>query len=780
MFGRCALCFTLLLAVTISMIGSVSGAEYGFEFSPDSIKRTPGEFLFGYPGLGSLPVNSSLELPVMTVYVESDGSTDMADIRIDGYGGESLGVVGEGAVIFDGSVTGFAAKSVEHPLEGLFGRRLPMVDIARHRSAGRTWWAVSFLPIATGDEGGLVLYDSVRVSIPGSVGPARQSDRFITELIAETADGRFSGCDKVLGAEGSGREYVIITADSLVSSFEELVDFKRATGMETGVVAVESIYAAYSGVDEAEKIRNYLQDFYQGGGIYVLLGGDESIIPARYVYYYNVHSPIEDDYYLMPSDLYYADFTGDWDVDGDGIWGEPTHDAPDIIPELVVGRLPLRSDSLIGNYIDKVIGYATNPGGGDFDYLGRSYFFSSDQMRDYPEGGQHGYIAGRHPVSMAIDTFFAVETPCGDAPSPTNADGQGCIDNICAGYGLVHILAHGRVDGFMVKSANYGDWPASLILTQAQTGSHGSILDLEPNDKYGLYYSLSCDGGGYDLNSIGSGNGHKSLVEGLIATPGAGAVGMVANSRWGWVYSSYLLQASFTGYLFGAAEGNPARAMYYSWLDYPYYRDLIYGQNYFGDPALRIYTAPPQRLEVGFSSEEQGALVTAIGGDGPVGGVFVSIAGQGEILESGFTDQSGSYAIGSNLEGGNEYVVTMAGDGFVTVRETFVPSLVLDLDEDADEFWPESFSLEQNFPNPFNPSTEIGYSLPERAEVTLGIFNILGQRVRVMTIPEQPAGEHIFTWDGTDDRASRVSSGVYLYRLEAGSFVETKKMVLIR
>lgn len=95
-------------------------------------------------------------------------------------------------------------------------------------------------------------------------------------------------------------------------------------------------------------------------------------------------------------------------------------------------------------------------------------------------------------------------------------------------------------------------------------------------------------------------------------------------------------------------------------------------------------------------------------------------------------------------------------------------------------FVPGNFFLDQNYPNPFNLQTEIRYGLPQDARVKLVIYNILGEKVRVLVDEYQPAGERNVVWDGKNDNGDVVASGIYLYRLEAGSFTKTAKMSLLK
>ena len=93
---------------------------------------------------------------------------------------------------------------------------------------------------------------------------------------------------------------------------------------------------------------------------------------------------------------------------------------------------------------------------------------------------------------------------------------------------------------------------------------------------------------------------------------------------------------------------------------------------------------------------------------------------------------------------------------------------------------PTSYSLKQNYPNPFNPRTTIAYYVADAGNVSLVIYNLLGEQVRTLIDESQDVGEYSIEWDGRDDSGRAVSSGVYFYRLSAGDFNETKKMMLMK
>jgi hypothetical protein len=93
---------------------------------------------------------------------------------------------------------------------------------------------------------------------------------------------------------------------------------------------------------------------------------------------------------------------------------------------------------------------------------------------------------------------------------------------------------------------------------------------------------------------------------------------------------------------------------------------------------------------------------------------------------------------------------------------------------------PTTYGLMQNVPNPFNPTTVIRFDIPEAANVVLGVYDISGRLVRTLVDRELPRARHSVEWDGRDNRGTRVASGVYFYKIEAGGFTAAKKMVLLK
>jgi len=93
---------------------------------------------------------------------------------------------------------------------------------------------------------------------------------------------------------------------------------------------------------------------------------------------------------------------------------------------------------------------------------------------------------------------------------------------------------------------------------------------------------------------------------------------------------------------------------------------------------------------------------------------------------------------------------------------------------------PKTYALHQNYPNPFNPVTTITYDLVRSSKVELTIYNVMGQKVRMLFSQTQTAGFKRVTWDGKNDAGNAIASGVYIYRLQAGQFIRSRKLLFLK
>ena len=151
-------------------------------------------------------------------------------------------------------------------------------------------------------------------------------------------------------------------------------------------------------------------------------------------------------------------------------------------------------------------------------------------------------------------------------------------------------------------------------------------------------------------------------------------------------------------------------------------------------------------------------------------------------LVAEFNDSLPSYDI--DWAGGKVYVAfgsqSMGGwtgyaGGKVQVYESTGPGVSV-----IDEALPVAFNLYNAYPNPFNPVTTLRYDLPENGFVNIIIYDILGRRVKTLISQTQTAGQRSVQWNATNDYGKPVSAGVYLYQIQSGKHISTKKMVLLK
>jgi hypothetical protein len=195
----------------------------------------------------------------------------------------------------------------------------------------------------------------VRLTLESAPDRPLQRQRIVPEWEGNTAAGA-AALSPAVGPESRGRvqpfsatqipsvlgspvAYVIITNDALAAVFQQLADWKTQAGVPAVVRTMSFIKQQYPwGADDAERVRSFIRDAYTHWGTrWVLLGGDTDVIPVRYGYttYYNPGGE------YLPTDLYYSCLDGNWNADGDSLYGEASashNDNADLLPEVYVGR----------------------------------------------------------------------------------------------------------------------------------------------------------------------------------------------------------------------------------------------------------------------------------------------------------------------------------------------------------------------------------------------------------------------------------------------------------
>ena len=143
-------------------------------------------------------------------------------------------------------------------------------------------------------------------------------------------------------------------------------------------------------------------------------------------------------------------------------------------------------------------------------------------------------------------------------------------------------------------------------------------------------------------------------------------------------------------------------------------------------------------------------------------------------------DYVDGYGPDSTINNPIAFNVTIYSDNYPYWTDTFKYQIVTSIENDPTANFPTEFALSQNYPNPFNPTTSINYYLSSTVIVELKIYNQLGQVIRVLEKSWRLTGIHQALWDGKDEKGDSVASGLYFYRMKAGSFIQTRKMILMK
>lgn len=408
--------------------------------------------------------------------------------------------------------------------------------LGTHRWHGRTLAALRLNPIRyLASQRALYLASRIEVQLtyeaPGEttstlVRPTIRSRSAVRDLVANPRDidrsepmgtkGPAGGLQAFAAADDTA-VYLLVTSAALAPAFQPLVDRRTTQGKQGKLVTTEWIYANYAGTrpdggtDNQTKIRNCIIDHYQNHGTtWVCLAGDDTIIPLRYIPYDN------------PTDMYYACLDGTYDEDGDGVYGEALQDEADLLPEVWIGRIPVRTADHGAAYVNKVIRYETAPPDG----FANTMLISSTW--DW-------YMSGWNRPAGYWDHDPVDETECGmrnvyrKMIQPYwQATPLGELFNTFSSWDEYRCGDYKPAYDHMVSALNYGYH--HVYLWGHGTAAQGAGLDRMMADAIGnatrpsIFFVMSCSTAAIDWEE-------PSLSEAMIRCPHGGGVGYIGASR---------------------------------------------------------------------------------------------------------------------------------------------------------------------------------------------------------------------------------------------------------
>lgn len=392
-------------------------------------------------------------------------------------------------------------------------------------------------------------------------------------------------------------EYLIVTNNALKSSFQDLAKWKTLKGIRSKIITTEQISSQYSGNSLQEKIKRAIKDYYNGtysGLKYVLLGGDVDIVPSRmcHIGYLQSDGVYEEE--TTPTDMYYACFDGNfgWDANGNGVYGE-VNDNVDLIPEVVVTRLPVNTTDQVISYTKRIINYERSPN---------------------KEGTEKRIITGGHPLKywysnmsdseVKADSFYAnyiqpywicerkklFNKQVGDS---TNLFCRDSLQyELGKGYMFADIITHGMPTYWGMRLYDYDTTYAQNLKNIGNT----------------VITTIACNTNAFDFSDC--------LSEAFIRNENSGVLGYLGCSRQGWFTvwpwkqgPSFEYNGEFYKSLFTDSYGAFGRAVTNAKIqhaplcinDSTVYRWIMFGLNPIGDPETRLYLDAPNKFNPNIS-----------------------------------------------------------------------------------------------------------------------------------------------------------------------------------
>lgn len=570
---------------------------------------------------------------------------------------------------------------------------------------------------------------------------------------------------------------LIISAHEYESVFDTLIHHYARYGIKAEFMSTSHINNQYAGSDLQEKIRNAVKEAYRLKGLdYVLLGGNTMIVSARGLSCEVMSGGELISSNNIPSDLYYVALDGNWDSNGNGIYGEYNDstgfDEADLFPELSIGRFPASNFEQMQNMVNKSIRYQISPIRDEMDkhiFFGEFLYrdplsWASDYMElliDYRE--DNGYKTQGLPLNLRITKWY-------DEDNLSFWNESTVKEELASGYSFLHHDGHANTDYLMKFSYHE--------LNDSDFVSVNGIEHTTP-----IFYSHGCNCGGFD---------YPSCIGSKIVTSPYISVGGIFNSRYGWFNEgqtegpSIHLHREFENAIYGLHYTHFGKALSLSriatapWVtalgqhEQNALRWNFYTVNVLGDPAMKIYSRCPVNVDVTYDLSQlhlgqvKAQVMKDAGAMENAGLAVLDTSGQ--LLAFAKSDASGRVMVDLSKAPLDGEILTFYVSGEnILLSDTTIMSTKSSIDP------VDSYAILSTYPNPFNPDVTVSFSIPEDLDVNINLYDMNGKFVDTVFSGLKNAGSYEIVYHAKD-----LPSSIYLCRMDLGKTAITRKIILLK
>ncbi len=449
-----------------------------------------------------------------------------------------------------------------------------------------------------------------------------------------------------------------------------LADFKTSIGVPTVVRTIEWVLANYPReFDVPATIRKFIADAASHWGtVYVLLGADTEIIPTRLA----VPNPYSDESDQIVTDYYYSCLDGNWNGDGDHLFGEKyianslPGDDVDLLPDVFIGRLPSTTTAEAELLVDKVLDYVRIPPLTEFATQALMLGEVIDPQH-YTPGADSVWLDGAliaEDARLQISLPFEVDLvrlyenyPDWSGSLPESLESVQAKVNL--GFNLIHHVGHG-----FVNTMSVGLNSSTLV--------NSTVLGFT-NSNQGVVYAATCAAATITQNCI---------AEAWVLNEEGGAVGVIAASHLNAVVSGWDYQKEWFAQIFQEGNGHLgtatalARVNLVPRAEYStIYRETLFGQTLVGDPEMWFYTEDPESLVVSIDGSAltlgQDTLGVSVTRDGsPADSFRVCAFKDGDAYAVGWTDANGDVTLAFDPDTTGSFTIGVWGPNSIPNLDT--------------------------------------------------------------------------------------------------------------